>query len=233
MWGNLAAVQEHTATTILLIRHGRTAWNEQRIFRGRADVPLSPEGSRQAAALAERLAGDALSAVYTSPLSRARVTAEHVAEVHALEVQPGCAGCCAAPRDLEGLRDIGYGAWEGIPEDQVQERWPDLYAKWRSAPHLVRPPGGETLAEVRERALGALGEIAARHAGSTLAAVSHRVVNKVLLCAALGLGDDAFWRIRQDTACLNALTSENGRLAVVVMNDTCHLRGLEKDASDF
>jgi broad specificity phosphatase PhoE len=222
MWGNLAAVQEHTATTILLIRHGRTAWNEQRIFRGRADVPLSPEGSRQAAALAERLAGDALSAVYTSPLSRARVTAEHVAEVHALEVQP-----------LEGLRDMGYGAWEGIPEDQVEERWADLYAKWRSAPHLVRPPGGETLAEVRERALGALGEIAARHAGSTLAAVSHRVVNKVLLCAALGLGDDAFWRIRQDTACLNALTSENGRLAVVVMNDTCHLRGLEKDASDF
>ena len=222
MWGNLAAVQEHTATTILLIRHGRTAWNEQRIFRGRADVPLSPEGSRQAAALAERLAGDALSAVYTSPLSRARVTAEHVAEVHALEVQP-----------LEGLCDMGYGAWEGIPEDQVEERWADLYAKWRSAPHLVRPPGGETLAEVRERALGALGEIAARHAGSTLAAVSHRVVSKVLLCAALGLGDDAFWRIRQDTACLNALTSENGRLAVVVMNDTCHLRGLEKDASDF
>ncbi|MDR7495308.1 MAG: histidine phosphatase family protein [Armatimonadota bacterium] len=204
---------------IFLIRHGQTEWNRQQIFRGRADVPLSSVGIRQAEALARRLAGQPLAAVYCSPLSRALATARHL---------PG-----PLPQPADGLVDMSYGAWEGLPHDQVAAQFPDLYARWLAAPHLVRPPGGETLAEVRQRAVAALTRIAARHQEASVAVVSHRVVNKLLICAALGLGDDGFWRIRQDTGCLNILDSEGDRTRVILLNDVCHLGGLEPDASDF
>lgn len=209
-------------TRILLIRHGRTQWNRQEIFRGRADIPLDDVGLMQAAALADRLALVEFVAVYSSPLQRALVTAEYVGKAR-----------CLQPQAVDELTDMCYGAWEGRHHAQVRERDPDLYARWLNEPHLVRPPGGETLAEVRRRATAALDRIALTHPRDTVAVVSHRVVNKVLLCAALGLGDDGFWRVRQDTACLNMLEHEKGHVTVVLLNDTYHLRGLQADVSDF
>jgi broad specificity phosphatase PhoE len=206
-------------TRIFLIRHGQTEWNRREIFRGRVDIPLSPVGIRQAEALARRLAGQPLSAIYCSPLSRAVATARHL---------PG-----PPPQAADDLTDMSYGAWEGLSHDEVRSRFPDLYARWLEAPHRVRPPGGETLAEVRQRAVAALTQIAARHRETSVAVVSHRVVNKLLICAALGLGEGGFWRIRQDTGCLNILDSEGDRACVILLNDVCHLRGIEPDASDF
>ena len=209
-------------TRILLIRHGQTEWNRQQVFRGRAEIPLSNVGIEQAIALAERLANEPISAVYSSPLARALITAEHVAGPHGLQ-----------PHRVEGLIDVNFGAWEGRSHKDVRREDGELYVRWQSQPHLVRLPDGETLAEVRQRAMAALNDIVARHIDSTVAAVAHRAVNKVLLCAFLGLGDDAFWRIRQDTGCLDVLEFDGDQGVVVVMNDMCHLRGLEKDASDF
>jgi broad specificity phosphatase PhoE len=207
-------------TRIFLIRHGQTEWNRQEIFRGRADVPLSANGIRQAEALARRLVGEEPAAVYCSPLARAVVTAQYL-----------CGD--QTPRSVEGLIDISYGAWEGVPNSQIVTQYADLYRRWLSEPHLVRPPGGETLAEVRERAAGALRQIVAGHPGATVVVVSHRVVNKIVLCAALGVGDEGFWRIRQDTCCLNILEWDRERFAVTLVNDTCHLRGLDPDTADF
>ena len=209
-------------TRILLIRHGQTEWNRQEIFRGRADIPLSEEGIRQAQALADRLSDERIAAVYSSPLVRAYATAERVANAHGLQPQP-----------VHPLTDIDYGAWEGHQHQQVEELYPDLYVRWLTKPHLAHPPGGETLAQVRRRATPALDGIAAAHRQAAIVVVSHRVVNKLILCHALGLGNDVFWRIRQDTACLNLLEQEDGRVTVRLVNDTCHLRGLEKDTSDF
>lgn len=209
-------------TRVLLIRHGQTEWNRDQIYRGRADVPLSETGLQQARALAGRLAGERISAVFTSPLKRAYATAEH------LEAVSGC-----APQVVEGLIDICYGEWEGQSRWRLQRDASELHARWLTQPHLVRPPGGETLAEVRERASEALRRIIEQQPQRTVAVVSHRVVNKVLLCHALGLGDDAFWRVRQDTCCLNILEWDGSQLAVTLLNDTCHLHGLEKDAADF
>jgi len=209
-------------TRILLIRHGQTEWNRQEIFRGRADIPLSKEGFRQAGALAERLSEEHLAAVYCSPLIRAFATAECMANSHGLR-----------PRQVDGLTDMDYGAWEGQQHERIKQQYPDLYARWQSEPHLVCPPGGEMLAKVRERAYPAVLEMVARHPEAAVAVVSHRVVGKLILCAALGLGDDAFWRIRQDTCCLNVLEYEGNRITVSLLNDTCHLCGLEKDGLDF
>jgi alpha-ribazole phosphatase len=209
-------------TRAYLIRHGQTEWNRQLIFRGRADIPLSEEGFRQAGALAERLSEEHLAAVYCSPLIRAFATAECMANSRGLR-----------PRQVDGLTDMDYGAWEGQQHERIRQQYPDLYARWQVEPNSVRPPKGETLAEVRQRATSALNEIVAHQADTTVAVVSHRVVNKLLLCAALGLGDDAFWRIRQDTCCVNVLEYEGNRITVSLLNDTCHLCGLEKDGLDF
>ncbi|MGD0112701.1 MAG: histidine phosphatase family protein [Armatimonadota bacterium] len=209
-------------TRVLLIRHGQTEWNRKQVVRGRADIPLSSVGIEQAMAVAERLAHEPISAVYSSPLARALVTAEHVARRHGLQ-----------PCRVEGLTDISFGAWEGRSHEDVKREDGELYVRWQSQPHLVRLPDGETLAEVRQRVMAALNDIVTRHTGSTVAVVAHRAANKVLLCAFLGLGDDAFWRIRQDTGCVNELEWEGGQFVVALMNDTCHLRGLERDALDF
>lgn len=209
-------------TRILLVRHGQTEWNREEIFRGGADIPLNETGLKQARALGQRLAGERLSAVYCSPLSRALVTAEVIGGPGGLH-----------PRTVDGLADMNYGEWEGHQHTQVKERYPDLYARWTVEPHLVRPPGGEMLEEVRRRATAALSAIAADSPETAVVVVSHRVVNKLLLCVALGIGDDGFWRIRQDTCCLNILERDAGRTSVVLLNDTCHLSGIEQDASDF
>jgi broad specificity phosphatase PhoE len=207
---------------MLLIRHGQTEWNRQQVFRGRADIPLSNVGIGQAMALAERLAEEPIAAVYSSPLARALVTAEHVARPHDLQ-----------PHRVDGLTDISFGAWEGRPHEDVRQEDGELYERWQSQPHLVRLPDGESLAEVRQRVMAALNDIVARHSDSMVAVVAHRVVNKVLLCAFLGLGDDAFWRIRQDTGCLNIIECDGDQKAVLLVNDTCHARRMERDVGDF
>jgi len=207
---------------ILLIRHGETAWNREAIFRGRADIPLSARGREQARLLGEALSSQPvralslhpLRAVYASPLSRARETAAPLAEGLGLEV-------VAEPR----LIDMSFGEWEGKPLDEVRGTWPSLYRAWLAEPQTFRAPGGESLEEVLGRALPAMTEIAARHEGAA-ALVSHRVVCKALLCAALGAGAAGFWRVQVDTASVSLLKHTRDGWVVLRTNDTHHLEAL-------
>ncbi len=201
-------------TTIILVRHGQTAWNEpgERI-RGQSDVPLSEEGIAQARATARYIAARwPLTAVYSSPLSRAMETARAIAEAQGLEVRP-----------LPGLLDLGFGEWEGLTIAEVRDRYPDLWRAWQEAPHTLHFPGGESLDAVRERAMAALEETVRRHPGETIALVGHRVVNQVLLCAILGLGNDHFWHVAQDTCAVNQIEWNGKFYRLMLMNDTSHL----------
>ncbi len=201
-------------TQILLVRHGQTAWNEpgERI-RGRSDVPLSEEGLAQARATARYIAARwPLTAVYSSPLSRAMETARAIAGAQGLQVQP-----------LDGLMDLSFGEWEGLTIEEVKTRYPDLWRAWREAPHTVRFPGGESLDDVRERCMEALRGVVDRHPGETVAVVAHRVVNQVMLCAVLGLGNDHFWHVVQDTCAVNRIEWNGKFYSVALMNDTSHL----------
>jgi len=205
-------------TRIWLVRHGQTAWNVGSTggerFRGQMDLPLNEVGEAQAQAVAAALAEVPLAAVYASPLQRAQQTARPTAEQHGLPVQV-----------LPGLLDINYGQWAGLTPMEVAEGWPELYRLWREAPQRVQVPGGENLAVVRERALAAVEEVCLRHPEEQVMLVGHQVVNRVLVVSLLGLELSAFWRIEQDTACINCFDYRDGHWIARLINDTCHLRG--------
>ena len=200
-------------TRIVLLRHGQTEWNRVERFRGRANLALDEVGLAQAEAAAAHIVGWQPVALYSSPLRRAVMTAQALAQRLTLPITP-----------LEGLVDIDYGLWQGLSPEEAAERDPHRYRQWLEAPHLVRFPQGESLDEVRSRALAALDEVMARHRDQIAVMVSHKVVCKVLLCAVLGLDNSHFWQVEQDVCALNLIeVSERGR-AVALLNDTCHLQ---------
>ena len=204
-------------TRIILVRHGQTPWNKDKIFRGSRDIPLNDTGREEARLAGEWLKGEAIHAAYCSPLSRARDTAEAIARHHGLKVE-----------DLPGLSDLCYGAWEGLPLTEVKVKYADLYRQWESAPHTVRFPQGETLDEVKQRALAAVDGVLRRHPGQTVLLAAHRAVNKVLICALIGLDNSHFWRIGQDTTAINRFDRSGDTWQIMGLNDACHLRGLAR-----
>ncbi|MBW2305711.1 MAG: histidine phosphatase family protein [Deltaproteobacteria bacterium] len=207
-------------TDFYLIRHGQTAWNRDRVFRGRIDVPLDDTGRREAEAVAQWLADVELNHIYSSPLSRAAETATILARNRGITV-----------RKLEGLQDIEYGKWQGLPEIDVRRSYPALIREWETSPHQMTFPEGESLASVRARSLDCIHQLTLHHPGETLALVSHRVVLKVLCLALLGLPDSQFWHIQQDTCCINRFRMDGRSATVLLLNDTCHLKGLQRDTA--
>jgi probable phosphoglycerate mutase len=204
----------HAMTRIILVRHGQTEWNRVERFRGRADIPLNETGLAQAEATGRRIAaGWRPAAVYSSPLSRALKTAMAVAGHFDLPVLTHA-----------GLIDIDYGKWQGLTPDEARDHWPHILDAWYTTPDASHIPGGETLAAIRTRAMEALKELVDRHEGQTAVAVSHTVINRVILLGVLGLGNDRFWRLRQDTCAINCFETEGDEFTLVSMNDTCHLR---------
>ena len=203
-------------TEIILTRHGETEWNVAEIFRGRIDIELNETGRKQAQLLAEYLSHLKLEAIYSSPLKRALKTAEIIADHHRLGVE-------IAP----GLIDFNYGEWQGQPHQEVKDKYKGLYAQWINRPDQVKIPAGESLDDVRERALEVINRVVARYKG-TVALVSHRVVNKVLICALLGLDNSHFWNIKQDTGGITTFAYENNRFTLTKHNDTSFLRSLHR-----
>jgi broad specificity phosphatase PhoE len=200
-------------TTVILVRHGETGWNRIERFRGRADVPLNETGRVQARATSDRIAATWQPVrVYSSPLSRAVDTARAIAAAFDLPVQTHA-----------GLIDIDYGQWQGLTPEEVRARWPEALTAWYETPHLAHIPDGETLDALRKRAMAAVSELVARHAGQTIVLVAHTVVNRIILLGVLGLGNDRFWRLRQDTCAINVFEADGKDYTVISLNDTCHL----------
>ncbi len=204
-------------TRIILVRHGQTPWNKDKIFRGSRDIPLNEQGREEARLAGEWLQGETIHAAYCSPLSRARDTGKAIARHHGLPVA-----------DLPGLTDLCYGDWEGLPLSAVQVQYADLYRQWEAAPHTVRFPHGETLDEVKERSLAAVADVLRRHPQQTVLLAAHRAVNKVLIAAFIGLDNSHFWRLGQDTTAVNRFAWTGGVWQLLGLNDTCHLRGMQR-----
>lgn len=151
--------------TLLLIRHGQTAWNQARKVLGRTDIPLDETGRAQAATLPERVGR--VDAVWASPLSRAVETARALGE----------------PKLEPDLVEMDQGELEGLGSDELLDHWKDLVWRFRNEPQGVRLPGGETLDEVQARGLRALRRIADAEGQGRIAVVTHQLVLATIVCA--------------------------------------------------
>lgn len=179
---------------VVLVRHGETDWNARGVYQGSRDVSLSARGRAQARALAGDLAPIAFDAAYSSPLARARETADLVLAGRGLAVQP-----------VPELGEFGYGVWEGIGPDERRARWPELDARWAADPWNVALPGGDTLAALAHRVLPAWDRLLGMHPGGTIAVFAHGHVNRLILLHARGLPRDAFWSVAQPNAAATRL----------------------------
>jgi broad specificity phosphatase PhoE len=203
-------------TRIILVRHGHVDWLAPERFRGRAELPLSDLGRRQAQAAAGYIAATwKPEAVYTSPLGRCRETGAAIAAPFRLEPQP-----------IDGLADIDYGEWQGLTRDQAKKLWPDETELWFRVPHLAAIPGGETLAALLSRATAALRDILRRHPDGTVVLVGHDSVNRILLLFALELPLSRYWQLRQHPCGVNELHFDNDTFIIGSINQTQHLSGL-------
>ncbi|MEP6760911.1 MAG: bifunctional RNase H/acid phosphatase [Sporichthyaceae bacterium] len=206
------------ATTFLLLRHGATAHTAEKRFSGSggADPELSPEGEAQArAAAAAVVARGSVDAVISSPLRRARQTADVVAAELGLPV-----------REVETLRECAFGEWEGLTFVEVQEAWPDELTAWLADTN-VAPPGGESFDAVAARVRRARDQLLARHPGRTVLAVSHVTPIKLLVREALTAPLSALYRMELSPASLTEIDwYVEGAASLRKFNDDAHLRGL-------
>ncbi len=208
------------ATTTLLLRHGQTQLSAQRRFAGRGDIPLTELGREQAAAAAAALAARRrIDLVVTSPLQRARCTAQAVADA---------AGAPLAVDD--DLAEADFGGWEGLSFAEVSQRWPAEMAAWQQNADAA-PPGGESFAAVARRVDRALDRLLAAHQGGTAVVVSHVTPIKTIVCRALLAPPAALFRMHLDVASLSeAAWFADGTAVLRSLNDTAHLREAESGA---
>jgi ribonuclease H / adenosylcobalamin/alpha-ribazole phosphatase len=202
-----------TPTRMLLVRHGQTELSVGRRYSGRGNPVLTETGLRQAAAIADRLGKlGGVDAVVTSPLSRARQTADAIG------------GATGAPvTELADLTETDFGRWEGLTFTEAMERDPALHRAWLTDPS-VPTPGGESFDQVHERVARARDDIIATFPGSTVVVVSHVTPIKTLLRIGLATGPSVLFRLHLDLASLSIVEFyPDGHTSVRLFNDTTHL----------
>jgi probable phosphoglycerate mutase len=200
--------------TLLLIRHGETAWNAEHRIQGSLDIPLSATGIWQAGRLAERLAAERIDAIYASDLARAWLTAEPIAARLRLELRA----------DIR-LRERCFGVFEGHTLDEIAARWPADFAAWRERDPAWAMPEGESGAAFIERVTAALRDIAREWTGATVAVVAHGGVLDVAYRTARALAWNAPREHLMANAAINRISAVAPplRMQIVDWGDVAHL----------
>ena len=220
-------------TRLLILRHGQTDWSVSDRFTGSSDVPLNATGRAQAGSLARRLASMELflkddtladpdvlgegrhriAAVYSSPLHRSRETAEIVADPLGLGVEV-----------VPELRELDYGAWEGLRRDEIQRQYPKAFADWSKDPALSAPPDGESGLNLVARVRPAIDRIVEAHPQDVVVVAAHKTVNRLLICSLFNIPLKHYrWVIWQNVACLNIINFvSSDAVSLIKLNDTCH-----------
>lgn len=206
--------RDFEGTLIILVRHGECEGNIKRMFRGRADFPLNERGLIQAQDLARELKNFPVKYIYSSPLVRARQTAEAIGEQ-----------CGAEVKIEEGFNNIELGSWEGRFMKKIAQEYPKEWELWVHNPEKLKVEDMETLYDVQKRAKACLDSLVSQHNGEVLVVVSHRAVLKPLIAACLNIASPYFWKIHLDTASYSLLSYKNGRgYCLIQSNQTKHLK---------
>jgi broad specificity phosphatase PhoE len=199
-------------TYLYLIRHARSTWNAEGRMQGQADPPLDDLGQQQAQALGQRLKRETFSAIYSSPLQRARATAEAIAQPHHLSVQ------CD-----DRLMERHLGQWSGLTGDEANEQFPEIWAKsnWR----LSAPPGGEDYARLIERVATVFDSILAAHPDHTsrVAVVSHGGTLSAYWLHLLGLTAASPIHFHAGNTAIARVRIEQGHVHILGLGDDRHL----------
>jgi probable phosphoglycerate mutase len=203
-------------TRILAVRHGETAWNRDTRIQGHTDIELNAHGRWQAQRLGEALREEPITACYASDLGRALETARAVAQHHQLPVHTHA-----------GLRERGFGRFEGHTWSELETRFPEESMAWRKRVPDFAPAGGESLLQLRERVVNTVTELASRHPGEQVLMVAHGGVLDILYRAAtrLELQAPRSWEL-PNTAVNRLLWSPEG-LSLVGWADTTHLHSAD------
>lgn len=209
------------ATRIIAVRHGETAWNVETRIQGQLDIGLNDKGRWQAQRVAQALADEPLDAVYSSDLSRAFATAQAIAAAQADAALPVQAHT--------GLRERGFGTFEGQTYADIESQWPQESRLWRIRDPDFAPVGGESPLTVMARVAHTVNEIAARHLGQQIALVAHGGVMDMLyrLATQQSVSAPRTWELG-NTAINRLLWTPEG-LTLVGWSDTRHLDGEQRD----
>ena len=202
------------ATRIIAIRHGETAWNVDTRIQGQLDISLNETGQWQAARAAQALAGEPVHAIYASDLQRAWETAHAIAKAVGQIPQPEI-----------GLRERGFGIFQGRTFAEIEATWPEEAKRWRQRDPHWAPEGGESLAALTDRVTQTTAELAARHAGQQIVLVAHGGVMDALYRAATGQTVQAPRTWHLGNAAINRLLWTPQGLTLVGWSDTRHLDG--------
>jgi broad specificity phosphatase PhoE len=202
-------------TTVYLVRHGATAANREVPYRllGRTlDLSLDDEGRDQARRAAAILESLPITAVYCSPLLRARETANAIASVHNL-----------MPISFADLIEADLGSWEGLTWDAARKANPEHYEAFHAHPGTVPYPGGESFLDAQHRLTRAIESLVSGHRGEQIAIVSHNVTNRAYLAGLLGIPIDLARSIPQANCGINVIRYEGGKPQVETLNSRFHL----------
>ena len=200
------------ATRILAIRHGQTVWNADSRIQGHTDIELDELGRWQAERLAQALGDDELHALYSSDLKRAQQTAAPLAARKGLNTR----------LDV-GLRERGFGEFEGLSFAQIEQRWPDQAQAWRRRDPDFGARGGEVLRDFRDRVVAAVARLARVHRGQHIALVTHGGVLDLLYREATRVALDAPRTWQLGNAAINRLLHTDQGLMLVGWADAGHL----------
>lgn len=200
--------------SLYFLRHGQTEWNLSGKFQGSTDVALSPLGIRQADAAAAWFDDVRLDAIYTSPLTRARMTARKVAERKNLPLV-----------EMPDFRELCFGEWEGLTYEEINTRWPGAIDALYKKPDGLRIPGGETFDEAEARTMRGLREILASGDGENFLIVSHGAAIRTMLCGLLDLPLRMSWNLCQGNAAISRVDHYGeGMNWLYLLNSQEHLK---------
>src|SRR5579863_393220 len=181
-------------TTLWLLRHPEPEASARGRCYGSLDVALSEAGIRQAHSLAKALSTVPLRAIYSSPRKRCLEAASIV----------GSNRDCAV-ETVSALRELDFGEFEGRSYEEIAALYPDIYRLWMERPTETRFPGGEAFGEMCRRVLEAARQLRSRHAGQSIALLTHAGVNRIILADALGMEQSGIFRIGQRYGAVNSI----------------------------
>ena len=210
-----------SVTRLCMVRHGETAWNAEGRVQGQLDIPLNAAGLTQACAVADALAGESFSAIYSSDLARARQTAAPAAVRLGIEV-----------RLERALRERHYGMFERLTYVEARERYPVEYARFRDKDPDFDFVTGEGLAAFAARALACVGALLARHAGEDILVFTHGGVLEMVYRHATGRGLSSPRDFEIPNAALNRIEASGGAWRVALWADVSHLEKALDDLPD-